>query len=330
MPPGRLRLIRRHRPTPAEKTAAPGLAPGSSSGRRGRRGAVVLVLAVLVLVLVSPGVAPPVARAQGLTPPTLEPDPTGGPTPLADPRIAPGAGVGGALTPPPDAAGHTARGLLVPVQETTLAAELDGQIVEIPVRDGDAVTEGQRLAALDCRIHDLRRDRHEAEARAAGRILGIQRKLASYNSGNALDAATAEADLNKARVDIAIAEALIERCVLTAPFSGRIVEVKVKAYQHVGEGQEVLSLLNDRTLEVDIIVPSRWLVWLGVGTPFTLVVDETGSAHPGHIQRLGARVDPASQSVKVVGVLDGDTAEPATTPAAAILAGMSGSVRFDP
>jgi hypothetical protein len=50
--------------------------------------------------------------------------------------------------------------------------------------------------------------------------------------------------------------------------------------------------------------------------PFQLHVDETGSSYPAKITRIGGRVDPVSQSIKVVGEITADAPE--------LTAGMSG------
>lgn len=256
---------------------------------------------------------------------------------LAPPTPAP-AQQGQTPAPPPTAtaaptAAPTARGLLVPQRKTVLAAEIEGKIIDLPVRDGETVARGALLVALDCRIRELRRDRDAAEVRSARKALSVQRQLAGLRSGSALDAALAEADLGKAEADLAIAETMVEMCRITAPYAGRVVQVLVNAHQHVNAGQAMVEMLDHTALEVEVIVPSRWLNWLRTGTRFTFFVEETGGRHDGVIQRLGARIDPASQSLKVVGRLETtETGAQSTTGASpgALLPGMSGRVVFRP
>jgi len=73
---------------------------------------------------------------------------------------------------------------------------------------------------------------------------------------------------------------------------------------------------------VELIVPSAWLVWLKPGQRFDLRVDETGATLPGEVVLPGAKVDPASQSVKVTAKLTGDGVPPG------MVAGMSGTAVF--
>ena len=72
-------------------------------------------------------------------------------------------------------------------------------------------------------------------------------------------------------------------------------------------------------LELEFLVPSRWLMWLRVGGAFKVTIDETRKTYPAKFIRIGARVDPVSQSVKVVAAIDGRFPE--------LVSGMSGRVQ---
>ena len=61
-----------------------------------------------------------------------------------------------------------------------------------------------------------------------------------------------------------------------------------------------------------------WLAWLKAGGPLQVQIDETQKTYPARFTRIGARVDPVSQSVKVAAAIDGRFPE--------LIAGMSGRV----
>jgi hypothetical protein len=81
-----------------------------------------------------------------------------------------------------------------------------------------------------------------------------------------------------------------------------------------------MRILDDRDLEVKMLVPSLWLSWLGPGDRFDIHVDETGEVLAGRVTRLGALVDAVGQSIPVFAKLD--------TRSDKLIAGMSGTVRF--
>jgi multidrug efflux pump subunit AcrA (membrane-fusion protein) len=101
-----------------------------------------------------------------------------------------------------------------------------------------------------------------------------------------------------------------------------VVEQKVREQQYVQPGQAMLEILDDSVREIEFIAPSRWLGWLRVGQGFKVRIDETGRSYPARVLRIGAKVDPVSQSIKIVGAIDGKFAE--------LLAGMSGRASFVP
>jgi membrane fusion protein, multidrug efflux system len=139
-------------------------------------------------------------------------------------------------------------------------------------------------------------------------------------SGLELEVSAAEID--KAKADLAVAEATQSKCTVAAPFSGIVVEQKAREAQYTTPGQPLLEILDDRALELEFIVPSAWLRWLKPGFAFSVAVDETGKTHRAHVALLGGKVDPVSESIKITATVDGDVRD--------LVPGMSGRVLIAP
>ena len=73
-------------------------------------------------------------------------------------------------------------------------------------------------------------------------------------------------------------------------------------------------------LEVETIIPSKWLSQVRPGDAFSFTVDETGETLSAEVVRMGATVDPVSQTIKAYGVL--------REPGLSVLPGMSGTATF--
>jgi membrane fusion protein, multidrug efflux system len=215
----------------------------------------------------------------------------------------------------------TIRVLLTPRHSTVLSSEIAGKIAELNVREGETFKQGQPLLAFDCAIHKARRDKAEAQLQEASAIHEVYADLARLGSMSTLDLENSAARLVAAQAESTMMRALVERCVISAPFPGRVAELMVKRYQYVAEGQELLEILDDRNLEIEMIVPSLWLSWLGAGKRFNIHIEETGRSYPAQVARIGARIDPVSQTVKIYGQLRSSSAELRT--------GMSGTATFD-
>ena len=131
-----------------------------------------------------------------------------------------------------------------------------------------------------------------------------------------------EAEAAKARAEVTLMNVSLDKCHIAAPFNGRVVEQKAREQQFAQPGQPLLDILDDSVLELEFLVPSRWLTWLKNGYAFQVRIDETGKSYPAKITRLGAKVDPVSQSVKIVAAIDGSFPE--------LIAGMSGKIALTP
>ncbi len=109
---------------------------------------------------------------------------------------------------------------------------------------------------------------------------------------------------------------------IRAPYDGRVAEQKVRPEEFVQPGQAVLEIIDDALPEVNFIAPSKWLAWLRVGQAITVTIEETSRTYNARIERIGAKVDAVSQSVKLIAALEGEHPE--------LIAGMSGTVAVTP
>lgn len=214
------------------------------------------------------------------------------------------------------------RAQLIPHRYTTLAAEIGAKINRIPLRDGQTFRNGELLLEFDCTMNTAQHDKARAQQAAAENTLEGQRKLAELHATGMVELRNAEAEVQKARADVAYLRSMISRCRVTAPFDGRIVEFKAREQQYVQPGQPLVEILDDSVLELEFLVPSRWLAWFKPGYSFRARIEDTRKEYPVRLVRTGARIDPVSQSVKAVAVIDGKYPE--------LIAGMSGQILLTP
>ncbi|AMO57232.1 efflux RND transporter periplasmic adaptor subunit [Endozoicomonas montiporae] len=215
----------------------------------------------------------------------------------------------------------TVRAMLEPVKEATVSSELSARIAVIHVRNGDAFSKGDKLLGFDCSIYQAGQDEAAADLGIARAQFENKRKLQQLDSAGELEVHIAQLEMQRMQAKLDSAKLLVERCQIVAPFDGRVVDVLVNEHESIELGTKLLWLLEDTKLDVNLVLPSRWLVWLDEGSEFTLQVDETGKKYSGHVVRLGARVDAVSQSIRVTGELTGIHKE--------LMAGMSGTVSFN-
>lgn len=252
--------------------------------------------------------------------------------PAADPPLRPAGAQSQAPAPKrdilkeldaaPASQGRDVRVQITATTATTIGASMAGRLAQFPLKDGDRFKEGQLLARFDCGVQDGTLARARAAQDKRRKIAEISEKQRQLGSNSALEYEVAQAELREATAEAAAAQSVAARCTLAAPFSGRVAAVMAKEFQHVGEGAPLLEILNDRSLEMEMMVPSRWLSWLKVGTRFEVAVDETGRSYTAELTRLSGKVDAVSQSIKVYGRIPSGGDD--------LLPGMSGRAQFSP
>lgn len=214
------------------------------------------------------------------------------------------------------------RAQLSPRDYTTLAAEIGAKVERVNAREGERFKKGETLIAFDCSIQRAQMAEARAALTAAEKTVSVNNRLLELQTIGKLESDVAQAERDKARAKVDASGAVLGKCTVPAPFDGRVVEQKVRSQQYVQPGQALLDVLDDSVLELDFVVPSKWLVWLKPGHTFQVAIDETARTYPVKLLRVGARIDPVSQSVKVTGAIGGHFAE--------LAAGMSGKVLLSP
>ena len=214
------------------------------------------------------------------------------------------------------------RAQLVPRAFTTLSSETAARIDRISHRAGEHFRKGDTLVEFDCIVQRAQVAKARAVLKATEKTYAINRRLFDMKSMSGLELEVSAAEIEKAKADLAVADALQSKCTVAAPFSGVVVEQKAREFQYTTQGQPLLEIVDDHALELEFIVPSAWLRWLKTGTAFSVAVDETGKTYHARVELVGGRVDPVSESIKITGAIDGDAQD--------LVPGMSGRVLMSP
>lgn len=166
----------------------------------------------------------------------------------------------------------------------TLASEKAGTIVMLEAERGEDVEAGARLLGIDPEIWEqaLAYARIEAEDAAREFERWEQLRPTGAVAENAYDAVArrhrlAAVQLDEARVELA-------RCVVRAPFAGRIDARHVELGEYVTEGEAVFRLVDASRLKVRTRVSERDVAELAVGEMVSFTVSASGGgSHTGRV-----------------------------------------------
>lgn len=205
-------------------------------------------------------------------------------------------------------------GIVEPVQQSTVAAELVGRIAEINFDVDDFVPAGSVLirfrdAEQRARLAQAKANLEEAKARLTearqefNRVKNLVAK--KLQSRAALDRATAarnsaEARLAAAESLVKVAQEQLDHTVIKAPYSGYVVARHVEVGETVGIGQPLMTGLSLDNLRVTVQVPQSFIA--AVREHDQAMVRFPGEGLPAvTVQHLTVFpfADPASHTVKV-------------------------------
>lgn len=212
------------------------------------------------------------------------------------------------------------RGVLRARSQAVLASELPGRVTEIPFAEGQSFNKGDVLVRFDCSAYQAQANASSAAVRAVREELRNKQQLAALNSVGRFEVVLAEARQAQAQAESQVYQVQVQRCQVKAPFDGQVVVRRVQAHESVASGSPLLEIVDNRSLEIHLLVPSRWLGKLKPEQAFSFVPDETDTPINAVVKRLGARIDEGSQTLLLIGSV------PANTPG--LLAGMSGTAHF--
>lgn len=83
-----------------------------------------------------------------------------------------------------------------------------------------------------------------------------------------------------------------------------------------------MEIISDGPLKLRMNAPAKWVKWLKIGSPFDVIIEETGKHYQAKVSALNARIDAVSQTIELEATM--------VNKAPDLLPGMSGTARFTP
>jgi len=142
-----------------------------------------------------------------------------------------------------------------PFEDLWVKAEVRGQVVSIPVKEGRRVKKGQLLVKLDDRDYRSRLARIEANYKLAGQDYKRMADLVKKNIAAESKLDEIEARLEDLTAQRNEAQLSLDRTRITAPINGRLNEIKAKEGELLDVNQHVARILQFKKVKVTVGVP---------------------------------------------------------------------------
>lgn len=165
-------------------------------------------------------------------------------------------------------------GMATPDDAVTLAFKLSGQVLEIPVSEGESVRKGALLAELDPRDIELKADAERSAFAEASSQLQRMKRLLEHEAVSRQEYESAQTRYAQVRSTYENTLDLLKDTKLRAPFSGVVEQKYVDNFERVQAGQAILRLVNPSTTTVKFTMPEGGLDALkDTSTRFTVEFD---------------------------------------------------------
>jgi membrane fusion protein, multidrug efflux system len=205
-------------------------------------------------------------------------------------------------------------GSLSPLVQTTVRSKVAGDVLELTVREGQAVKQGELLARIDTRYLKATLDSQQAaleKARADLALAKVNRDNSEamlkehFISQNAYDSAasTYAADLaneKAAEAQVALAQLSYNDAVVRAPFSGTVVKRMVQPGERIDVDGAIVTLVDLSQMEFQVTAPASEIPSVKVGQLAHFKVGGFGDRQfQGKVERINPMTESGSRSITV-------------------------------
>lgn len=201
----------------------------------------------------------------------------------------------------------------------TLSSETAATIKYI-LKEDDVFKKGDILIEFDCRVQKAELRRAQAQEKMTTSAHKSAMKLSSYGSISESELIKAEAEADMATADVEKLTAQVDKCIVKAPYNGSVSDALAHVDESLKPGDPLLKIVNTENLDLEMQIPSNWLKWLHVGTPFEFRIHELNKTVAAKVYKINPEINSVSQTIKIRGEL--------TLPDPALLPGMSGIAIF--
>lgn len=204
-----------------------------------------------------------------------------------------------------------ANGTVIANETVELHPQVTGRLVYLNVPEGKKVGQGTVLA----RVYDadLRAQIQKSKVQLALAQANQQRleKLLDIQGVNQADYDAVVNQVGSLQADIAYTNALIDKTIVRAPFSGVIGLRQVSPGAFVTQNTVIATLQQTSRAKIDFTLPEEYSNFISVGNKINVDIDKTGSAKSkATIIAVEPQVNQQTRNLKVRALLDEGSSNP--------------------
>ncbi len=191
------------------------------------------------------------------------------------------------------------QGVVIAEDLVQVTSEIPGRIKQLFIKEGDRVTKGQKIAALDLESLGKQLDELQTALELAQTVYDKQKRLWEQNIGSEIQFLEAENGVERLKKSIATLEFQISKGIIFAPRGGVIEQVLLQTGEMAGGGMPIVQILDDNQLKVEGNVPETLLKSVGIGDEVEVEFPILEEKVKGVIRQIGRVIDPSNRTFKI-------------------------------
>jgi len=220
-----------------------------------------------------------------------------------------------------------ATGTVQALNSVNIVSQVQGKIISVSknMKTGGFFKKSQTLFTIDPREYKLRVQAAQAEVKrqelnlvkeeADADVAKSEWESFSKNNPDSEPGdlvlrkpqiATAQAGLEAAQANLDLAKLNLERTVITAPFTGRVVSKMVGIGQVISMGTQLASIYSEELMEIEVPLNDKKLQWIDItgkkSPEVTVMSDFSGKKNSwkGQVKRMTAELQNKSRLPKLI------------------------------
>jgi membrane fusion protein (multidrug efflux system) len=197
-----------------------------------------------------------------------------------------------------------ANGTVIASESVELHPEATGRLIYLNIPEGSYVTKGTVLARVNDADLKAQLNKSKVQLQLYQQNEERLRKLLDINGVNQADYDAALNLVNSTKADIAYTEALIDKTIVRAPFSGVIGLRQVSLGAYVSESTVIATLQQTSDLKIDFTLPEEYSNIIKTGNTVDVEVDAANHIHRNAvIIATEPQINQTTRNIKVRAVL---------------------------
>lgn len=192
------------------------------------------------------------------------------------------------------------QGVVESDKNVIVSSEVAGRIVEVAVKEGQKVSQGQTIARVNGDITASSIQEVENALKLAEITYGKQKRLYDQNVGTEMQLLQAENQRDALKKQLSTLRTQYGKYIITAPVSGTIDDVPVNIGENIMPGMPVARVVNNNQLKVTADVSEKYIPAVKAGNDIKIKFPTIDKEIDAKVSATGQVINPANRTFDMI------------------------------